>query len=334
MMKHNHLQDLKQLLGAIAIVSPTAFSLAGQVFHCQESAEGTAGQAQQPLVAQLQQALYAHSYVQRFNGRIHTLALATGPDENLVQSLSQANTSRERWERDWQIAQIAASGQIVAHKRSATRTLWPGEFIAHDGPGVPARVGAQISIYAPRESTAMQPGFYFAFGEAPAEPHDLYDSVRFYWNISDGGAAELIGALTRLLNRFLVPFRLKCCNSRPLFYRLDSAVLYVPKRFCRITAELLVEIYPRLRSELGGATPLFTRRLAPGLAFAEEPGTGESFGMFCCRVVAEAVWSSAAQGGQARLEVVAERFRSYDIDIARPYLRSGSVNRYEFPAYA
>jgi hypothetical protein len=254
----------------------------------------------------------------------------------MTEMLSQANSSHERWDRGWQVVQVAPSGQVLVHKHGATRTFWPGEFITQDGPGVPPRPGATVTVYSPHESRTTQPGFYFAFGQTVGDPQDIYDNVRFYWSIDAGAAADLVHGTTRLLNRFQIPFRFKCCNHRTLFYRLDSAVLYVSKRHYRLTAEVLVDLYRELRPHLRSGPLLFTRSLAPGLAFAEDPGTGESFGQFCCRVVAEGIWNaylSGAQSVQARLDAIQKQFESYNLDFSRAYLRAGAVDQYEFPSY-
>lgn len=339
-MHDTHVQPLQRILRAINIVSPTAFSFAGQVFDGQmfpaAAPAQPPAQPQRPLVGQLQQALYMYTYVQRFDGTLRTPSLVFSPADDVTEGLSKANASRERWDAGWQIVQVAPSGQVLIQKNGATRTLWPGEFITQDGPGAPPRPGAMVSVYSPRESRTMQPSYYFAFGEVASETQDIFEAVRFYWNVDARGAPELMQALSRSLNRFRTPFRLKCVTYRPLFYRLDSAVLYVNRRHYHIAAELIADVYPTLRSHLLPDTPIFTRRLAPGLAFAEEPGNGESFGMFCCRVVAEGLWSAAMQGAQsveARLDAVKQQFESNGIDFARPYLRSGSVDAYEFPRY-
>lgn len=339
-MNKIHIDALAQILSAITIFSPTGFTFAGQTYDAPAAvpmrADLPQGQPANPLIAQLQQVLYTYTYQQYFDGVLRPLPAVQSPGEDLTELLSQANASRERWVAGWQIIQVAPSGQVTVQKKGATRSALPGEFITHDGPGVPPRVGALATLYSPRESRGMQPGFYFAFGETAVEPYELADAVRFYWNVRDVGAGELMAVVTGSLNRFRIPFRFKCCSHRALFARLDAAVLYVNKRHYRFIAEILVDLHRGLRMHLDPDTPLFTRQLAPGLAFAEEPGTGESFGGFCCRIVAEGLWDASmqgAQGVQAQLEAIKKRFESLGIDFARPYLRPGSVDNYEFPSF-
>jgi hypothetical protein len=188
------------------------------------------------------------------------------------------------------------------------------------------------TVFFPKESLTLQPGFYFAFGETVTEPSDEYGLIRFYWNINHQGAVRLIELCTRELNRFLVPFRIKCLTSCSQYTRLDAAVLYLNKRYYRIARELLTGVHEDLAGFLGPETPLFTKRLAPGLALAEDPGNGESFGTDRCRILAEAIWSAYQRGEQGvaeRLVEVAKQFKAYGLDLDRPYLNSRTIDQYE-----
>lgn len=328
------IKQLRQIFSALNIFSPTGFNFAGQPQYAQGdgNVESADSQPQNPLVTQLQQTLYLHCYSQRFCG--HLVALPSVSDDDLVSELANVNSSRERWLLGWQIMQTLPSGQVMAGKNGLTRTLWPGEFVSDDGPAAPPRPGAMIRIFAPKETRTMQPGFYFAFGETPGYSHELQDAVRFYWNIDAAGALELMGQLTRRLNRFQIPFRFKCSNNRAFYYRIDSAILFVNRRHYYITAQLLAELYGAVQPHVRPETPLFTQPLAPGLAFAEEPATGESFGMSRCRLLAEAVWSAYMSGSQtqaARLQAVRDQFDQIGLSFEHPHLRAGSVGCYEWP---
>ena len=138
------------------------------------------------------------------------------------------------------------------------------------------REGARISIYAPRESWEMQTGFYYVFSETIADQQDEYNLLRFYWHVKHSGAALLVHKITQELNRFHLPFRFKSLASRTFYQRSDAAVLYINKRFYRLTVELLRDVRNTLQEHLGEETPLFTKSLAPGLGLAEEPGSGEA----------------------------------------------------------
>jgi hypothetical protein len=327
--------ELLRIVQAVAFPSPGVVALAGRTAPyagVAGPAPGLGGTAD-PLVAQLQQLTYHWCYCRRFDGRVAQAEPAGAVDAGFVEALSAANAGRERWDRGWAIQQVLPSGQLVAAKGALTRMVWPGEFLAHGGPGVPPRPGAEISLYAPRESRTLQPGFYFAIGEALSDQEDEFAIVRLYWNVRADGAARLVGILTQTLNGFRVPFRFKCLSTAALYDRTDAAVLYLAKRHYRIAAELMADDHPKLRELLEPATPLFSKELADGIGLAENPKTGESFGMHRCRLLAEAVCGAHARGvdtPEGRLGEVVAAFAAAGLSLDRPYLNPGSVDAYEF----
>ena len=132
-----------------------------------------------------------------------------------------------------------------------------------------------------------------------------------------------------------MPFRFKVSGIQTIFERSDSAVLYVPRRYAQLAFELVWEAYKQIGPNLRNDVPLFTLRLAPGLAFAEDPGTQESFGMSRCRNLAHAIWLAHQQGAratEARLATVEQHFRSEGISLERPWLNPGSANDLPFHA--
>jgi hypothetical protein len=145
----------------------------------------------------------------------------------------------------------------------------------------------------------------------------------------------LTSSLTENLNRLQVPFRFKTGIESHSYGRLDAAVLYVHKRFYPITARLLAPVYDRVRGELLPGTPIFTKPLAPGLGLAEDPGTGESFGMQRCKLLAEAILSAPASTADAAarrpsLDAVVERLQAAGVRADFPYLSPGSADQYDF----
>ncbi|HEX8697161.1 MAG TPA: T3SS effector HopA1 family protein [Longimicrobium sp.] len=334
------LDELRRIVAAVDALGPTGFRFGGRSFQAPPQPPGApprAAGAPPPVVELLQNTFYQYCYVRRFAGAALDPPYAPRPDDDLVPLLSRANPTRERWEQGWEIAQILASGQVIARLHGRTRFLWPGEFLSRDGPGMQPRPGMRVSVHAPRESATMQPGFYFAFGESPFDQGDELDLVRLYWHVDDAGAPALLRHLAGALNRYGVPFRFKTLSLRSAYVRADPAVLYVSHRYFRITAELALEgVIPRVAAHLSPETPLFTRALAPGLALAEDPDTGESFGMARCRVLAEGVWQAHTAGlrtPEERMRAVAAHFAAAGVDLERPWLNPGSIDRYD-PARA
>ena len=159
--------------------------------------------------------------------------------------------------------------------------------------------------------------------------------MRFYWNVSAEGAPQLLERISSDLNRWEVPFRFKTPSHPAMFARTDTAVLYAPRRYAHFTRGLVAEIHAAIRPLLRDEVPLFTLRLAPGLAFAEDPGTQESFGMCRSRMLAQGIWQAHVQGAHStadRLKVVEQQFQSQGISLARPWLNSGSADEFQFEA--
>lgn len=245
---------------------------------------------------------------------------------SLLAELSAANTGKDSWDDGWEIVAVGGAGRVAAKRHESVRNFWPGEFLTLEGPELPPRAGMHLRAFFPRESTTMQPGFYFAFGSSPEEDFDAPSMVRFYWAVKSTGAALLTGELTGALNRLRVPFRFKTGAEAHSYGRLDAAVLYVHKRFYQIAARLVAPVYERVRGALMPGAPIFTKRLAPGLALAEDPGTGESFGMQRCRLLAGAILAVE----ELTLDGVIRQLELAGVRVDSPYLSPGSVDQYDF----
>jgi type III HopA1-like effector protein len=317
---------LRHALGAVRILWPGAFSFAGRVFP------GPAA----TLVERLKTELYLGCYCQSLPAAGDVPPGAAPEDtaaerEELLQLLAAANASRERRLTGWRVLARLPDGRLAARRHDAVFTFPAGGLIDSGG-GAPAP-GAACDLLLPRESRRLDEEFYFAFGETPGLQEDGGAIVRLYWNVGREGAPRLFAVLTRRLNRFRLPFQLKCANRPRQLARLDAAVLFVARRHYRAVAEVLAGSYPDLEPLLGPETPLFTKRLAPGLGLAEEPG-GESFGSGRCRLVAEGIWRAWLQGAEdlePRLAAVAAEFRRAGLDLERPYLNPGAPDAYSFP---
>jgi hypothetical protein len=326
-------QDLRRIINAVAFHSAELFSFAGRP----STAWSGASQAgtPNPLVQVLQMVLYSHCYSRRFHGAIRDeTASFNAPDTAWVDTLSAANASKERWEEGWQVQQFLPSGQVYAQKRGASRAFWPGEFLTRSGHGMAPQPGTPIAAFFARESRNMQPGFYFVFGETYGDQQDDYSMVRYYWNVRQEGAAPLVRSLTDKLNRFQTPFRFKIVSHPAMLDRTDGAILYVSRRYYRIAAEIAQDTHGEIAAMLDDEIPLFTRRLAKGLSFAEDPGTQESFGMARCRLLAEGLWLAFQEGRshtEDRLKRVEQHFAGAGTSIERPYLNLATVEAYEFP---
>jgi hypothetical protein len=284
-------QELEQIISEIEISSPTSFTFEGKTITVKEDSAAASTLAPTvPLVAELQNMLYQHCYCRRWKQQSSpgTMPAVAVPDPGFVAQLSQANASVPRWDADWHVRRVENNGQIWAEKAGVVRILLPGEYMNFNGPGVPLKAGGSVTILAAKESTTLQPGLYFAFSET-VMASDHLDIVRFYWNIGSEGVVDLLRMVSREMNRFQVPFQFKGSIYRHGYDRRDAAVLYVQRKFFPIVKELASGWSQVCGPHLRDDVPLFTLRLEKGVGLAEDPGTGESFGMNRCRHVADAV---------------------------------------------
>jgi hypothetical protein len=333
-MKERLSAQLKKIIEAVRIISPAEIAFAGRSIPCPPAPVDPQNPAQQqnPVVLQLQATFYEHCYVQPFNEKQPPMETAQiAHNEGLVQLLSTANDTQDAWESGWLIAEMLPTGQIRASKNGRSRWIWPGEFVSRDITGLAPGIGTHVNIFFPKESTTMQPGFYFAYSKAFVDYTDDTNIIRFYWHVDEKGAPDLVRAISSNLNRFLVPYRFKVLNNLHAFNRSDAAVLFLNKKYYRIVMELMPDIYGKVKGGLNPEIPLFSKQIAPGVGLAEDPGNGDSFGMSRCRMLAEGLWSAHSldlQTVDERFDEVSRQFERYGVSLARPYLNSGSADQY------
>jgi hypothetical protein len=253
---------------------------------------------------------------------------AGGPN-NLTPILAAANQSRASWDEGWKIDQILSGGRILARKAGAARPFLPGEYLTHRGVGSGPEAGAAVSIFIPPGSADLQPGYYYAFGETVGDFEEGQQTVRLFWNVASDGAPRLMETTTREFNRFQIPFRFKCVSRESDYPRRDAAVLYLHARYYPIAALVLESVHARIQPWLYAGTPLFTKRLADGLGFAEDPG--ESFGENRSKILAVAMAATRGKPPHERLAEVRRQFELRGLSLDRPWLNAGSMDRYEFP---
>ena len=239
-----------------------------------------------------------------------------GVDRPLSHELDGANGGDACLEPGWRIVGEEDDRRVV--QRGGLR-LW----VAVDEVEGGARIGDAVSVRLPAGLPAYSPGFYVARGDrgfSAAAPRVL---DRFYLDLRPEGAVPFIREATRRLNDAGLAFAAKVVDDPAGFDRRDSAVLAFER--CDRVRGLAgaEEVRSAVAGFVGGSTPAMTLRMAPGLAFAEDPGDGESFGWHRCLLVADAAVTAAQRHITApgrRLEVVRERFARAGISLDAPHL--------------
>ncbi|SPF53013.1 conserved hypothetical protein [Candidatus Sulfopaludibacter sp. SbA4] len=281
--------------------------------------------------------VYWNCYVRDFSEAAHepaeraTQAWRPVLREDLTPLLRAAHAGNPCREFGWRVEQVLEAGRVVARKGGDVRRFEPGHYLNLDSPFSTGK-DQRIAICLPKDSTTLQAGYYHIFGEAIGEDDESPRILRFYWNITAEGAPLLVGLITRALGRFQIPYQMKLPHARTAYFRRDAAVVYLNRRYYRVAAMILAGVHREIAAHLADDTPLYTKRLARGLAMAENPG--ESFGKTRSRMVAQALWKARELGltGETGLLAALDReFRECGIDPDRPYLNPGSRDEYGWP---
>jgi hypothetical protein len=272
------------------------------------------------LVQQLTRWLYSNFY-----SRGEVSAPRAGGAEGraahtpFVRELLAANTGRDTWQPGGTVEALR-DGEVVI-RRGALR-VYAGP--ADCDPGAAALApGVQVRLRLGRGSLRASPGFCLVVGETDLAGRG--PTLRWYWHLEPAGAARFVHAATSLLNAAGLGFRLKALAD-PLGYdRCDAGVLYCGRDDATAVAGQLAEVYAAA-GPLRATVPAFTRTVAPGLAVADDPGDGQSFGMDRCGLLARALVLAAERGlrgTEERLAVVRDVFAAAAVDLDRPHLRPG-----------
>jgi hypothetical protein len=323
--------DLKEIVDATAIQSVDRFLVAGLVFDVPPDV-GNDG----ALTSLLANALYRHMYCRPAPQPV-TRTIDRRAARVFVDELSSANCGTGTWEPGWRIEAIEPDGTLVVANQRDDLTLWaqPQQFCSANAS---VRAGDIGRLHVGKEWREMLPGYYTALGDADQPVTDNgtpAEVVRLYWHLTATIAPRWIRELTHRLNAADVAFRAKVLSVPATYFRADAGVLYLARRDFDRTKPLLSELHRTVSRDLRPTTPMFTKRLARGLAVAEDPGDGRSFGQHRCGLVADGLVRAFERGrtsAAARMDEVAKRFAEEGVDVTRPWLNPGSGQRYVWPS--
>ncbi|MDQ6678592.1 MAG: T3SS effector HopA1 family protein [Acidobacteriota bacterium] len=211
---------------------------------------------------------------------------------------------------------------IESHGQRVTANLEGLRAIGSDS----VAPGMSVAALLPKESSRVSPGFYVAFGNRDLQSEILSPLGRFYFNVSSDHACKLLRCLTELLNNHLLPFRLKVLSDPTSYSRTDCAVLYVNNADVESANRLIRDTYDEIAPFLRSSVPALTKWLAPGVGAALDPGNGESFGTYRCKLLATHIFTSLSQGvgsNAKRTSFVFDRLKQDGVLVAKPYLQTG-----------
>ena len=251
---------------------------------------------------------------------------------SFLAALRAANPVPARAMDGWTIVQADTAGYLLADANGRRRRATMAEIAPLQGglaPGQPVRLSPL------REMLTGAAGHYIVLGRPMSDPRHGRQ-LRFYWNVEAEAAATFLAAIGSGLDRRRIPFQAKVPADPRGFGRADCGVLYLDDEEAAAAVDVVQSVHAALSSGLRPATPLFARRLAPGLAWAEGPPGGESFGMQRCRLVAEGLvlaFEGGARTAAARIRAVLERMKGYGLDLDAVERNPGAHYPYSFERF-
>lgn len=222
----------------------------------------------------------------------------------------------------WRSATVVrrgASGVVVTRDDAGrTRALLRGGYGHSRGDertGLPPEAG-EVLVAVPRSGGVVSEGWWRAWGGGWDPRTAPEGTVRIYLRPHVMQLPSLVGCLTATLEGRAEPWTMKVTADAANLGRPDAVVVYLTSRaaFDDIVACSLGHV----RSEPG---PPLAAPLAPGVAWADDPGDGQSFGESRCALVAVAMEAAGGQDEDVFLQTVWDTFVAAGLDPSEPNLR-------------
>ena len=245
--------------------------------------------------------------------------------KTLIAALSAANAGSGTVEGGWQTTR--ADGRLAISNGCCVLDL--GDAAGAGGQADVVSPGdARLQLSVPKQFLSRSVGFYLAVGNR-ALVQGGTPLIRAYFNCTPEGSVCLMRLITCELNALDVPFHFKVLTEAPMIDRRDSAVLYFRAENLPQVRQLLEDAVPLLRTSTLTGVPPFTLPILPGVAMAEDPADGQSFGssrsgMLADALVEHARLGSAEQGPQRFISLLEARFVQRGASLAAPYLHGAA----------
>ncbi|MEQ5857159.1 T3SS effector HopA1 family protein [Halomonas sp. EF61] len=293
----------------------------GQRFplHTEAQADDATALDVDPRVTALQHYLYRHHYI----GNQGPSAL---PSDDYPEKPWQPLSNEQRTSGPWRVLEQLSDGAVAALEGTRSRRLQAGEYLFDGAPAIAVR-GDQVWRYRRRWNPRLDTGFHYLFGEVESDACSDDALVRYYLAPGPGHLETLVSTLCRELDDACLPYSLKYVSPPRALWRPDAVVLYVGARYAHQCHARLGGIALTLSSWLRDVTPLWAAPLLPGLAFAQDPDGGLSFGEHRCLALAQGLLEAALAGVEDPSPFVKAHFKAAAIDWQHPHLGSDEEDR-------
>ncbi|MCL1588001.1 MAG: T3SS effector HopA1 family protein [Actinomycetia bacterium] len=271
--------------------------------------------------APLDEALYAW-YLNR-SGPTTQGGLVLAYELSLPDALRAAHAGSIQFVGGSKAESVSTWGRVVTTSGPLQRMLERSEYVVPSRPGLRAEPGDSIAVSQCWDWVDEDRGFWYTRrGDWPPPQADRL--VRVYWNCAPSVAPTIVGQLTAVLAANPEhSYTIKTIVSQQHGGRADALVLYLAPDGYAALEGFIVDTAAGLADQMRNSTPKCAAVLSSGLAVAEGPIGGESFGQSRAALIA-AAHNDADSGCDSRLEAIVagleDVFEMAGLDAQRPYL--------------
>jgi hypothetical protein len=223
-----------------------------------------------------------------------------------------------------QVVALAPGGIVLAAQGGGRpRALLVGDYChsCSERHGLPPKVGEQLLIVRRRTSGR---GLVVTWGGGWRPSAPPVALTRMYLAADPTHVLGLIGRLTAILQELATPWLLKAAAEWAALGRPDAVVIYLPSAELGDrpeSAPLIGALASCATGLLREARPALTASIGRGVALAEDPADGRSFGERQSALVAQVLITARSSGDDPHRVLVAG-LRAAGMDPVRPHLRT------------
>jgi hypothetical protein len=152
------------------------------------------------------------------------------------------------------------------------------------------------------------------------------DAASCFLHLRPGTAPDLFARVVTTLDGYGLGFRAELAGDPDACRRTDAAVLTVRRDDIPAVARVALRLGERAPFALAPSVPAFTRRIAPGVALADQPRSGASFGRHRSRLIAAGLVAAGHGAGPAhRRAAVLASLTKAGLDPAALHLNPGNA---------
>lgn len=155
--------------------------------------------------------------------------------------------------------------------------------------------------------------------------HPAGATASCFLHLQPGTAPEVFARLVTRLDGYGLRFRAELAGDPAACVRTDAAVVTVRRDDVPAVARVVLRLQQRAPFALAPSVPAFTRQLGPGVALADDPGRGTTFGRHRCRLVAAGLVAAGRGAGVAeRRDAVLRALTTAGLDLCALHLNPGA----------